>query len=61
LDPRDLTLVRRWIELNRDTILAYWSGDLFTDEAIARLVALMRRTMQVLTASETGIAGADSP
>lgn len=40
LDPRDLTLVRRWIELNRETILAYWNGDLLTDEAIARLVAL---------------------
>lgn len=40
LDPHDLVLVRRWIELNRDTILAYWNGDLFTDEAIARLVSL---------------------
>jgi hypothetical protein len=40
LDPRDLALVQRWIELNRETILAYWNGDLLTDEAIARLVAL---------------------
>jgi hypothetical protein len=40
LDPRDLVLVRRWIELNRDAILAYWNGDLLTDEAIARLRAI---------------------
>ena len=40
LDPHDLARVRRWIELNRDAILAYWNGDLLTDEAIARLVAL---------------------
>lgn len=40
LDPHDLALVRRWIELNRDTILAYWNGDLLTDEAIGRLVPL---------------------
>jgi hypothetical protein len=40
LDPRDLTLVRQWIELNRDTILAYWNGDLLTDEVIARLVPI---------------------
>jgi hypothetical protein len=36
-DRRDLDLVRRWIELNRDTIIAYWDGDLLTDEVIARL------------------------
>ena len=27
-------------ELNRDMILAFWDGDLLTDEALARLVAL---------------------
>ena len=37
LDRRDLELVRQWIELNRETIIAYWDGDLLTDEAIARL------------------------
>jgi len=37
LDPRDLELVRRWVELNRDALLAYWNGDLLTDEVIARL------------------------
>jgi hypothetical protein len=40
LDPYDQELVRRWIELNRETILAYWDGDLLTDEAIARLKPL---------------------
>jgi hypothetical protein len=40
LDPRDLAAVRRWIELNRDAILAYWAGEIFTDEVIARLVPI---------------------
>ncbi len=38
LDPRDLALVQRWVELNRDALLAYWDGSLFTDEVIGRLV-----------------------
>jgi hypothetical protein len=37
LDRRDMELVRQWIELNRDPILAYRNGDLLTDEVIARL------------------------
>ena len=37
LDRRDMGLVRQWIELNREAILAYWNGDLLTDEVIARL------------------------
>jgi hypothetical protein len=32
-----LELVRQWIELNRVAIIAYWNGDLLTDEVIARL------------------------
>jgi hypothetical protein len=36
-DRRDLDLVRQWIQLNRDVIIAYWNGDLLTDEAIAQL------------------------
>jgi hypothetical protein len=40
LDRRDLELVRQWIELNRDLIIAYWDGDLLTDEVIARLQPL---------------------
>ena len=37
LSADDLVLVRRWIELNRDTILDYWSGRIYTNELIARL------------------------
>jgi hypothetical protein len=39
-DPRDLALVRRWVEQNRDTIIDYWNGDLLTDEVVARLEPL---------------------
>jgi hypothetical protein len=37
LDRRDMELVRQWIELNREAIIAYWNGDLLTDEVIGRL------------------------
>ena len=37
LDPCDLALVRSWIELNREALLAYWDGDVLTDEVIDRL------------------------
>ncbi len=37
LDPGDLALVREWVELNRQAIIACWNGDLLTDEVIARL------------------------
>jgi hypothetical protein len=38
---QDLRLVRDWVELNRDTIIAYWNGDiLYTDEALAALKPL---------------------
>ena len=37
LDPRDLARGRRWIELNREALLAYWDGDVLTDEVIDRL------------------------
>lgn len=40
LTPSDLAAVRRWIELNAEVVLAYWNGDLLTDEAIARLKPL---------------------
>ena len=40
LDRRDMELVRQWIELNREAIIAYWNGDLLTDEVIARLKPL---------------------
>src|SRR5687767_10726411 len=35
LDARDMELVRQWIEVNREAIVAYWNGDLLTDEVIA--------------------------
>jgi hypothetical protein len=37
LEARDMDLVRQWIELNREAIIAYWNGDLLTDEVIGRL------------------------
>ena len=37
LERRDMELVRQWVELNREAIIAYWNGDLLTDEVIARL------------------------
>jgi Domain of unknown function (DUF4160) len=37
LERRDMDLVRQWIELNREAIVAYWNGDLLTDEVIGRL------------------------
>lgn len=41
LSKADLDLVRGWIELNRDTIIKYWNGDiLYTDEALAALSKL---------------------
>lgn len=44
LSPRDLHLVRDWIELNRDVIVRYWNGDiLYTDEALAALKPLPAR------------------
>ena len=39
LDARDLELVRKWIELNREALLAYWNGDLLTDEVIGRIAS----------------------
>jgi hypothetical protein len=39
LDPRDLALLTRWIDLNRDTLVRYWDGDIeYTEDAIAAIV-----------------------
>jgi hypothetical protein len=39
LDPRDLALLTRWIDLNRDTLIRYWDGDIeYTEDAIAAIV-----------------------
>ena len=41
LDPRDLTLLRRWIGLNLDTLIGYWDGDIeYTEDAIAAIVPI---------------------
>ena len=39
LDPRDLALLTRWIDRNRDTLIKYWDGDIeYTEDAIAAIV-----------------------
>jgi hypothetical protein len=38
LDPAELALLRRWIDLNRDVLVQYWDGDIeYTEDAIAAL------------------------
>ena len=38
-DPRDLALLTRWINLNRDTLIKYWDGDIeYTEDAVAAIV-----------------------
>jgi len=34
LSPGDLALLSRWIEINRETLLKYWDGDIDTKDAI---------------------------
>ncbi len=35
LDPRDLELLARWIELNRDVLIDYWNGVIeYTEDAL---------------------------
>jgi hypothetical protein len=35
LDPRDLALLARWIELNKDVVIAYWDDAIeYTEDAI---------------------------
>ncbi len=39
LDPRDLALLTRWIDLNRNTLIEYWNGDIeYTEDAIAAII-----------------------
>jgi hypothetical protein len=40
LDRQDMELVRQWIEMKREAIIAYWNGDRLTDEVIAQLKPL---------------------
>ena len=37
LSRADLRVVAQWIELNRDVILDYWHGRIFTDELLQRI------------------------
>ena len=38
MSPQDLTLLQKWVELNRDVIVKYWDGDIeYTEDAIAAL------------------------
>ncbi|MGL4443103.1 MAG: hypothetical protein ACRCU1_05725 [Alsobacter sp.] len=41
LRRREMDMVRAWIGLNRDTLVAYWNGEIaYTEEVIARLAPL---------------------
>jgi hypothetical protein len=37
LSREELRLLDQWVNLNWDTLLAYWNGEIFTEQAIARL------------------------
>jgi hypothetical protein len=37
LRAEDLDCVRRWVDLDRQTIIGYWEGNLYTNELIAQL------------------------
>ncbi len=37
LNGEELRLLNQWVKLNWDTLLAYWNGEIFTEQAIARL------------------------
>ena len=38
MSARDLRLLRKWIELNRDVLVKYWDGEIeYTEDAIAAL------------------------
>jgi hypothetical protein len=41
LPGKDLELLTQWIDLNRDTIIRYWDGDIaYTEDAMAALKAI---------------------
>ena len=38
MSARDLALLQKWVDLNRDVIIKYWDGDIeYTEDAIAAL------------------------
>lgn len=40
LPPIELDAVRKWVEANRQVIIDYWDGELFTDELLDRLTRI---------------------
>jgi hypothetical protein len=40
LAPDELERLRAWVELNREVILKFWDGELFTDDALAQIKAI---------------------
>jgi len=43
MSAHDVTLLREWVELNRDVIIKYWDGDIeYTEDAIAALKPIQR-------------------
>ena len=40
MSEHDLTLLRKWIELNRDVIIQHWDGDIDSWDAIAAIKPL---------------------
>jgi len=41
LSPAHLDLLKQWIELNRDTLIAFWEGDIeYTEDVLPRLRAI---------------------
>lgn len=38
MPARDLSLLKKWVQLNEDVIVKYWDGDIeYTEDAIAAL------------------------
>jgi len=37
LTAEELRLLNQWVKLNWDTLLAYWNGEIFTEQAIRQL------------------------
>jgi len=40
ISASDLALLSRWVEINRDTLLQYWEGDIDTKDAIDAIRAI---------------------
>ena len=40
MSARDLALLSKWIELNYDTLLKYWEGDIDTKDAVEAIRAI---------------------